>query len=120
MGRDDLKRFSDSQLQGLSSEKQFEAWATGLGLLPMKIEPDEGFDHVCQVIGSRVSSRSYAMTGKMIVVCVRSVSTGKDYISQNRSDVENVNSTNLPAIIEFFQNNKATQEYKFLFRHVDE
>lgn len=93
------KKLSDIQWQGRRGEKAFEYWSTELGLLPTNLQPDEGIDYVCQVVGDRTKKTSHAMTANLVAAWVRASEKNDVKVQIGRDDAIHLLGTNVPALV---------------------
>ena len=93
------KRLSEIQWQGITGEKAFEIWAVKNRVLPTKLDPDQGIDYVCQVVGNKTQKASYETPGHLMAVAVRSSDKAEIKVNLDRNDAELLLCLNLPAAL---------------------
>lgn len=116
------KRISQIQLQGIEGEKAFEHWASRNGLLATKLDPDQGIDYVCQLVGDRTDKTdksSYYTPGKMLAVAVRSSDKVEPKVRINRDDARLLLQINMPTAIAILDLRTTSEPPKVYFRFMD-
>jgi len=113
------KRFSEIQWQGKRGEKWFEVWATDVGLLPTKMDPDTGIDYVCQVVGKKTSKASYQMAAKHLAIWVRGSKKADVKVRLDRDDAQLMLQVDLPAILVIVDLKSTGKMPKFYVRPLD-
>jgi len=93
------KRLSEIQWQGITGEKAFELWAVKNRVLPTKLDPDQGIDYVCQVVGSKTQKASFETPGQLMAVAVRSSDKAEIKVKLDRNDAELLLRLNLPTAL---------------------
>ena len=93
-----IKKRTKSQRIGARGENAFRHIASGIGLLPTKVEEDFGIDFLCQVERSSTGAVT-EICGVLLGVAVRATENSRGRIRLYRNDVETLLNCQFPVII---------------------